>query len=213
MKALLFTVQLCFLAAFTTFAQEATKDSILFKNKYYYSTDPEYEPIKVWLNVDEDKNNFEAYFMPGLGYTFYRPKGLDSTGLFNGVAVNYLIYTKMYQNNKPGPSIVRFYTKFSIVKSDKSEISDLFCYSLGLSFSFEKNPQRNYLVPFFGLEFGGLSQKQFGTTGQFTPTLGLHIVSRKNLFINLQGGYVYPVTNFDILQGLFIETGINFALW
>lgn len=195
------------------YGQEVVNDSILFKNKYYLNTDPEYEPIKAWLNVGQDKNNFEAFFMPGLGYTFYSPKGQDSTGLFNGIAVNYLIYTKMYQNDKPGPSIVRFYTKFSIVKSDKSDISDLFCYLLGLSFSFEKNPQRNYLVPFFGLEFGGLSQKQFGTTGQFTPTLGLHLVAKKNLFINLQGGYVYPITNFDNLQGIFMEAGLNFALW
>ncbi len=213
MKAKIILTQLCLIFALASFAQEVVNDSILFKNKYYRNTDPEYEAIKCWLNVGQDKSNFEAFFMPGLGYTFYSPKGQDSTGLFNGIAVNYLIYTKMYQNNKPGPSIVRFYTKFSIVKSDKSDITDLFCYLLGLSFSFEKNPQRNFLVPYFGLEFGGLSQKQFGTTGQFTPTLGLHIVAKKNLFINLQGGYVYPITNFDNLQGIFMEAGLNFALW
>jgi len=190
-------------------AQEIKKDSIFFKNRYYYSTDPDYEKIR----TDFMKLNFESWFMPGLGYTYYRPKASDSTGVFNGIAVNYLIYAKMYQNNKPGPSHVRFYTKLSIVKSDKSEINDLFCYSLGLSFSFEKNPKRAYLVPFFGLEFGGLSQSQWGTTGQFTPTMGLHIISKRNLFINLQGGYVYPITNFDILQGLFLEAGVNFALW
>jgi len=209
----LIILQIIFLCVIAGFGQETTKDSILFKNRYYQPTDPEYEALRSWLNLECDDLNFEAYFIPGLGYSYYQPKGADSTGKFHGVAVNYLIYSKMYQNNKPGPSIVRFYAKFSIVKSDKSDISDLFCYSLGLSFSFEKNPKRGYLVPFFGLEFGGLSQSQFGTTGQFTPTLGLHIVSKRNLFINLQGGYVYPITDFDILQGMFLEVGINFALW
>ncbi|MCD4664524.1 MAG: hypothetical protein K8R68_04570 [Bacteroidales bacterium] len=190
-------------------SQEVKKDSIFHKDRFYYSTDPDYEKIK----IEFENLNFEAWFMPGLGYTFYYPKESDSTGLFHGIAVNYLIYAKMYQNNKPGPSHVRFYSKFSIVKSDRSGINDLFCYSLGLSFSFEKNPKRAHLVPFFGLEFGGLSQSQWGTTGQFTPTLGLHIISKRNLFINIQGGYVYPITNFDILQGLFLEAGVNFALW
>nr|NQU91962.1 hypothetical protein [Bacteroidota bacterium] len=208
MKKLIIISVIMLLAA-SVHSQEVKKDSIFYKNKFYYSTDQDYEKIK----AEYLKLNFESWFMPGLGYTFYRPKGSDSTGVFNGIAVNYLIYAKMYQNNKPGPSHVRFYTKLSIVKSTEKDINDLFCYSVGLSFSFEKNPKRPYLVPFFGLEFGGLSQSQWGTTGQFTPTLGLHLVSKRNLFINIQGGYVYPITNFDILQGLFLEAGVNFALW
>lgn len=191
------------------YCQEVKKDSLFLKDRYYYSTDPDFTSIK----TEYEKLNFEAFFMPGLGYSLYTPKEADSTGLFNGITVNYLLYSKMYQNNDPGPSIVRFYTKLSIMKSDEKEIKDLFCYSVGLSFSFEKNPKRSYLVPFFGLEFGGLSQSQWGTTGQFTPTLGLHLASKRNLFLNLQGGYVYPITNFDILQGVYLEAGINFALW
>ncbi len=202
-------VSIALLIGFAGHSQDAKKDSIFYKDKFYHTTDPNYKEIK----VEYDKLNFEAFFMPGLSYTMYVPKESDSTGVFKGLAVNYLLYCKMYQNNKPGPSHVRFYTKLSIMKSDQDNVKDIFCYSLGLSFSFEKNPKRSYLVPFFGLEFGGLSQSQWGTTGQFTPTLGLHIISKRNLFVNIQGGYVYPITNFDILQGLFLEAGINFALW
>lgn len=190
-------------------AQVRKNDSIYFKGSYYKSGDPNYKEIR----VEFDKINYESYFIPGLGYTFYIPKGADSTGNFQGIAVNYLIFSKMYQNNDPGPSIVRFYSKLSITKSTKAEINDLFCYSVGLSFSFEKNPGRTILVPYFGLEFGGISQSQWGTTGQFTPTLGLHFVAKRNMYVSFQGGYVYPITNFDILQGVFLELGINFALW
>ncbi len=208
MKKIIF-ISIILLFAISTYSQEVKKDSIFYKDKYYYSDNPDYEKIK----VDYLKINFETWFMPGLGYTFYKPKGDDSTGVFNGIAVNYLIFANMAQNNNPGPSHLRLYTKLSIVKSSKKGINDLFCYSIGLSLSFEKNPKRSYLVPFFGLEFGGLSQSQWGTTGQFTPTLGLHIISKRTLFINIQGGYVYPITKFDILQGLFLEFGVNFALW
>lgn len=191
-------ITLLFLAGIQLLGQETRKDSATTKEH----KDPVF-----------DKTNYEAWFMPGLGYSLYTPKDEDSTGIFNGITVNYLIYTKMYQNNKPGPSIVRFYTKLSIMKSTEDNINDLFCYSVGLSFSFEKNPKRTYLVPFFGLEFGGLSQSQWGTTGQFTPTLGIHFAAQRNLYINFQGGYVYPITQFDILQGPYFEAGVNFALW
>ncbi|MBN1339718.1 MAG: hypothetical protein JXA03_10365 [Bacteroidales bacterium] len=208
MKSITISVVLL-IAVVTGISQEVKRDSIFYKDRFYYTTDPDFEQTL----KEYEKLNYEAYFMPGLGFSLYTPKETDSTGLFNGITVNYLIYSKMYQNDKPGPSIVRFYTKLSIMKSDDKEIKDLFCYSVGLSFSFEKNPKRSYLVPFFGLEFGGLSQSQWGTTGQFTPTLGLHLISKRNLFINFQGGYVYPVTQFDIIQGLYLEAGINFALW
>lgn len=189
----------------TVVGQEVKPDS-----SYLRKSDAQ---VKKDQKPEYDKVNYESYFIPGLGYSYYVPKGSDSTGNFHGIAVNYLIYSKMYQNNKPGPSIVRFYSKLSIMKSSEPDINDIFCYSLGLSFSFEKNPKRTILVPYFGLEFGGLSQSQWGTTGQFTPTLGIHFVARRNMYVNLQGGYVYPITNFDILQGLFLEAGINFALW
>ena len=190
-------------------SQDVKKDSIYYNNKYYYSTDSDFEQVK----KEYMDRNFETWFMPGIGYTLYVPKGQDSTGVLKGIAIDYLLFTHMAQDNKPGPSLVRIYTKLSIIKSSKSEVNDLFSYSLGLSMSFEKNPKRSYLVPFFGLEFGGLSQSQWGTTGQFTPTVGIHIIAKRNLYINLQGGYVYPITNFDILQGVFFEVGVNFALW
>jgi hypothetical protein len=91
----LIILQLFFLCVITSFGQEVTKDSILYKNRYYQPPDPEYEALRSWLNLECDDLNFEAYFIPGLGYTYYRPKGIDSTGMFNGIAVNYLIYSKM----------------------------------------------------------------------------------------------------------------------
>lgn len=185
------------------------KDSIFYKGNFYLTTDPKYKEIKpAW-----EKINFETAFMPGISYSYFQPKDSDSTGIFKGFAVEYLIYAKIYQNNKPGPSHVRWYGRFNMLKSDKKGISDMFNYAVGLSLSIEKNPGRVLLVPYFGLEFGGLSQTSWGTIAEFTPTLGVHIISQKNLFINLQGGYVYPITNFDLLQGWNFQAGINFALW
>jgi len=210
MKKLLLLLTASFLTI-TVMGQEVKtkKDSIYFKGAYHYPTDPDYKAIK----IEYDKINFETSFMPGLSFAYYLPKETDSTGNFMGLAIEYLLYASIFQNDNPGPSHVRLYSKFNMLNSDRKGISDLFLYSVGISLSIEKNPKRIWVVPYFGLEFGGMSQKKWGTTAQFTPTLGLHIISKKNIFVNAQGGYIYPVTKFDLLQGWYFQGGINFALW
>jgi hypothetical protein len=193
---------------FTTTAQSNERgDSVYFNGSWY--APGEYEVVK----TEHEKKNFETWFMPGLGYTMYLPAMHDSIGIFSGLTVEYLIYGKVAQNDRPGPSHVRFYTKLNILKSDKQDVNALLMYTFGYDLSLEKNPDRNWMIPFFGMEFGGISQKQFGSTIQFTPTLGIHLLSKKNIFINLHGGYIYPIKNFEFLQGWYAQAGINFALW
>jgi len=188
-------------------SQVITEDSIWFEGKYYPRS--EYKDAKERY----EKINYETWFMPGLSYSYYSPVGSDSTGNFKGIAVEYLIFGQVHQNDKPGPSHVRVYSKLNILKSDKQDVNSLFMYTLGLDLSLEKNPNRTAMIPFFGLEFGGMTQKQLGTTSQFTPTFGIHALSKKNLFINLQGGYVYPLRNFETFQGWTAQVGVNFAMW
>lgn len=194
---------------FSALAQNsnARGDSLLYQGRWYAPT--AYEQAKKAY----EKSNFETWFMPGLGYTYYFPKGNKNIGAFSGLTVEYLIYADVDQNDNPGPSHVRFYSKLNILKSDKTDVDGIFMYTLGLDLSLEKNPNRNWLIPYFGLEMGGLSQKTYGSCLQFTPTFGVHALSRKNLFINLHGGYVYPLRNFEVLQGWYGQLGVNFALW
>jgi hypothetical protein len=165
------------------------------------------------IRKKEAKETFETWFMPGLGYSIYQPKQRDSTGQFSGLTVDYLIYANVDQNDDPGPSHVRVYSKLNIMNSDRKSINSMFMYTIGLDLSLEKNPKRQFLIPYFGVEMGGISQKQFGSGIQFTPTFGLHLLSKKNMFINVHGGYVYPIRNFEMLQGWYGQAGLNFALW
>ena len=182
-------------------------DSILFQGTYYAPAD--YKKVK----DDYEKVHYEAWFMPGLAYAYYQPKKMDSVGYFQGVTVEYLIYARIFKDEKPGPSQTRVYVKLNMLNSSKDNINSLFMYTFGVDLSLERNPARSFLIPYFGLEFGGISQKQLGSTVQFTPTFGVHIFSKKNLFVNLQGGYVYPVSNYEVLQGWTGQAGLNFALW
>jgi hypothetical protein len=169
--------------------------------------------VKAQKAPHDPNTYFETYFMPGVGYTYYQPTAKDSLGTFSGLAIEYLLYGQNKQTDNSGPSHVRFYSKLNILKTNKENISSMFMYAVGLDLSIEKNPKRNFLIPYFGLEFGGISQKNVGSTAQFTPILGVHLLSRKNFFLNVRSGYVYPIANFEILQGWFGQIGLNFSLW
>jgi hypothetical protein len=185
------------------------------QSSYSARTEPySSDSLKWGAGQDEDNTYyFHTVFMPGLSYSLYQPKAKDSLGHFSGITVEYLLYAHVHQTNDPGPSHFRIYLKLNILNSDKSDIRPLFGYTLGVDLSLEKNPKRTFLVPYFGLECGEMVQKQFGSVFQFTPILGIHILSHRNIFINVHGGYVYPFKNYDQLQGWFGQAGIDFALW
>lgn len=185
----------------------AQNDSVYFQGKYYKPD--EYKKVK----VEYEKYNFDERFMPGIGYGFYQPAKSDSIGSFHGVVVKYLIYREVSQNESSGPSHVDFYAKLSLLNSLEENIEQVFLYSLGLDLSFEKNPQRFFFIPYFGLEVGGLSQKTYGTTIQFTPTIGVHLLSKKNISLDMCAGYVYPIKNFEALAGWYGDISFNFVLW
>jgi hypothetical protein len=163
--------------------------------------------------LKDETKNFETYLLPGAGYSIYLPKSDDSLGVFSGFVVNYLFIAKSEQNNRPGPALVKWYGKLNILNSDKSDIRDMFLFSSGVDFSFEKNPNRTLMIPFFGIEVWGMTQKQIGNSLQFIPTLGLHLVARKNFFWSVAGGYVYSLKEFELLQGYFVQGSLNYALW
>lgn len=182
-------------------------DSVWYRGEYIPLS--EYEIRK----KEYEQKNFSTYFMPGLAFKYYIPNNRDSIGAFRGITIEYIIFAKVEQNDNPGPSHVRIYAKLNILKNTKSNISPLLMYVLGIDLSLEKNPNRTYLIPYFGLEFGGISQKQYVSTVQFTPIVGVHLLSRKNLFINIHAGYMYPLKNFELLHGSVAQASINFALW
>lgn len=160
-----------------------------------------------------DNREFETYFMPGAGYSYYKFQGADSVGNFGGFTIDYLIYAKSHQNDDFGPSHVKVYSRLNMNKSDRSGMGNLFVYTAGLQMSIEKNPKRNFLIPYFGMEAGGMSNKILGSTFMFNPIAGVSLIATKNIYVNIHGGYIYPVGNYDLLSGYNVQATAQFAMW
>jgi len=177
---------------------------LLLQPSLIFSGDPE---------LAKSDSEWATFFMPGAVAHLYIPDNHENIGYFQGLSIEYLLAAWIHKNDNHGPSHGRIYTKVNFMKSSKKGIHDIFYLSLGLDLSIERNPQRNYLIPYFGFEFGNMNQKDFGNVIAITPTFGVHIYSSQSLFINLTGGFVYTSKDIENLRGYTLQLGVNFSLW
>lgn len=113
----------------------------------------------------QDYKEWDDYFMPGVGYKVYVPKNQKDLGVYQGVETEFVIYARAKGSTsyKSGPSRVKTYGNLGILKSDKAGAKDLFSGILGLNLSFESKTDRKFGLPYFGLETGGIFQRDFST--------------------------------------------------
>jgi hypothetical protein len=201
------------------------KDSIDYWYKAYLRSESSryqssrYNSDSLWYNgkyvARKRYNNqqFDVYFLFGIAYNYYKPKAVDSLGSFNGISFEPVLYGVGDQNDHSGPSHIRIYGRLCLQTSSKHDIGQLFWYGLGFNLSFEKNPHRNFLIPYYGIEAGGVRNKQIGSSLGLTPMVGIHVIAKRNLYINLQIAQPYTLKNFDMLQGYMLQGTVNFSWW
>lgn len=171
----------------------------------------------VSMAQNDENTEWEDYFMPGLGYKVYVPKN-SKLGVYHGVVTEFIFYArakgrspKKYRASE-GPSRIKTYGNLSMLKSDGEGAKDIFFSNFGVNFSFESKTNRKYLIPYFGLEFGGLNQRNFGTF-HFTPVGGIQLISNESVIWTLNGGFQYTTKKFDEYSGYNIGSTLNIMLW
>lgn len=164
--------------------------------------------------AQDDTDEWDDYFMPGVGYRVYTPKNHAKLGVYQGVMTEFVIYgrAKGKKSTESGPARVKTYGNLSILRSDADSARDMFSANFGLNLSFESNTDRKWGIPYFGLEVGGLFQRDFSTM-QFTPVGGIQLVSTKFILWNAQVGYMYTTKYFDEYSGFQFSSTLNVLLW
>ena len=157
----------------------------------------------------------ESYLMPGVGYALWVPGDVPTYGVFQGFAIEFLGIRWVHQNDKRGPSHGRAYIDFDVLFSTHDGIDPVFMPLAGFDLSFEKNPGRRFMIPFFGLEGGAMFQKQITTLGLMTPFAGLFVYSGRNVEIALRAGYMLPFTSeqFGQVAGLRARLTADLSFW
>jgi hypothetical protein len=102
--------------------------------------------------------------------------------------------------------------KADILDSTKAGVPALLFYSAGLDLAIERNPSRRWLIPFFGVDLGGIVQKQIGHHFQAMPHLGVYAWASRNIFVSVLGGYAITVSQLEALRGWRLSAGLNLTL-
>lgn len=150
--------------------------------------------------------------MPGLHFVNWLPAD-KSLGWYKGVGIEYLIVSWVTLNDKRGPSHGKFYTRFDIMNSSNPEESVAFNYSLGVHLSMERYPKREWFIPYFGIETGGMYNKKYDHIFQFTPIMGMWLYADQTNSVTASVGWLLPMKDFERLYGMRLNIGANVAFW
>jgi hypothetical protein len=158
------------------------------------------------------EHNWETFLMPGAQYSLYLPSASGTYGHFQGFSIEILIAAWIHQNENRGPSHGRIYFDIDLLSSPQST-GKVLTYTLGVDLSFERDARRDFAIPFYGVEMGGLYLVTVGNITTINPFAGLHVVAKRNVFINVTGGYLFPISHVDELKGWRVKAGLDFSFW
>jgi hypothetical protein len=122
-------------------------------------------------------------------------------------------YAWIRRNANRGPSHGRLTVRADLLDSTRGGVGLALIYSLGLDLSIERNPYRRWLIPFFGLDVGGISQRKLGHHFQTSPHLGVYLWATRNVFVTLSGAYQIVPAHLDTLGGWRASAGLNLTMW
>jgi len=163
------------------------------------------------------EEDWESYMMPGAGGTLVFPSGRETWGLVGGPVFQVLVASWIHSNDNYGPSHVRLFVDFAVVGSSAPGLTLGMLTNVGADLSIERNPARSFLVPFYGLQAGAFIHRNLegGAIGLVTPNVGVHIFSKRNIWLSTSIGYQLPLSGryFDELRGMKLALTFNFSMW
>jgi len=158
--------------------------------------------------------DWERFFMPGVGYSSFIPQqNIDSLGLFHGINAQIVIFS-IGSSDKDSPGYLRIEGRYSQLGSSKKGGENLSYWGFSLLGSFERGIRRHFMVPYYGLELGGISRSSAEQGFQFSPIVGCNIYQAERFLVHIQAQYPY-VNNkeFDQYSGLQLQAGVSVAVW
>lgn len=169
----------------------------------------------VQVNVVDES---EAYFLPGAAYSLLDPRLRSRYGTFQGFDLQIVFASWIHRNDKYGPSHGRVYLDMSVLRSSREEVGGALDFAFGFDLSLERNPQRRFFLPYFGLRTGAFVSNALGDRGALahvTPLAGVHVYADRSIYLGAWAGYFMPLSgaHFDDLGGLRLQAGASFTLW
>jgi hypothetical protein len=159
---------------------------------------------------DAECHEYETYIVPGGQATVYKAAGVEKPYIGGGFRLDVVRWS--HHNGDFGPGEGSVFFQASLLKSPSSD-HVLGIYEGGVTLSFERNPKRRFLIPYFGFTTGGMFADDLPKTGFFQPLGGIHLYAHPNVVADVQGGYVFPTDAVDRLHGFRAQASIRVHAW
>jgi hypothetical protein len=113
-----------------------------------------------------------------------------------------------------GPSQGRVRADIALMTSTDSMTSGtLVMYRTGAQVAFERNASRSYAIPYFAADIGGLWSEATGRRWFVDGGVGIYLVHRRAMILDLEVTGLLPFREPDQLGGITSRLALSFSLW
>lgn len=153
---------------------------------------------------------WSAVLLPTAFAVFYAPG--DAQGSWYGGGIE---AATAWSDNSPafGPSQGKLRFGAGVLKSTEMDAGAMVMYRGGAEVSFERNASREFLIPYFAVDVGGLWTKATGSRAFVDGGVGVYVLHRRSVIVDLEVGGLLPFRDPSTLGGLRTQLAVSFALW
>ncbi len=152
-----------------------------------------------------------AIALPTMFVAAYRPG--DDSGWWTGAGVEASLLAWSDSSPAFGPSHGALRLDIGVLGSSQAGRGAMVIYRAGGEVSFERNPGRRFLIPYFALDLGGLWTRATGSRLLADAGLGVYLVHRRGLVVALEADAVLPFRDPGELGGVRAQLTGSVALW
>lgn len=155
---------------------------------------------------------WSALLTPGVFGLAYVP-GDGALGPWYGGGVRLAVYTWSDNAVAFGPSQGKFLLDFGLLGSGADDTGTMALFRAGFHLSIEGNASRSWLIPYYGGNLGRLSEDTLEVNWFAEAVLGVHALYLQNVRIDVEGGYVLPFSEIDVMRGPMVQLSAAVLLW
>jgi len=155
---------------------------------------------------------WSALLLPTAFAALYAPHGMTT---FYGGGLEAVLLAWSDNSDAYGPSQGRLRIDVAYLTSGESSAmsSAMAMYRVGAQLAFERNASRSYGIPYFAADLGGLWSDPTGRRWYVDGGVGLYLVHRRSVIVDLEVTGVLPFRDPATLGGVRSRLGVSFALW
>lgn len=155
---------------------------------------------------------FATSFVPSAQGLAYFPLG-KGVGPWYGGGVEVVLFTWSNNADTFGPSQGKIRLDVGGLAPARDEQRAMVLYRGGAAVSFERNAGRSWLIPYFAADAGGLHARGAGGRAFADASLGLYVLYTRNVMVDAEGSFVFPLGAFDRFAGPKATLTASFSLW